>query len=194
MDNNIKLSVLVCSVLERASTFLPKILKQLDAQCSQHHDVEVLLLLDNKTMTLGEKRNEMVRVSSGRYVVFVDDDDRIEPHYVATLLDAINSGVDIITFGVSVSLNGDTPKLCKYSMKYEKDYNTSDAYFRIPNHICCVKRSIAIATPYKPILRGEDAAYAKDLLPKLNSEYVINDVLYHYDFDITTTVTQKKIR
>lgn len=188
----IKLSVLVCSVIERTNTFLPKILNQLKEQIDGKSDVEVLLLLDNKTMKLGDKRNELVRMAQGEYVVFVDDDDRIEPHYVATLLDAINSGVDIISFGVSVSLNGEKPKLCKYSIKYEKDYNISDAYFRIPNHICCVKRSIALGTPYKPILRGEDAAYAKDLLPMLDSEYIIDEVLYHYDFDSRTTVTQKK--
>lgn len=191
---NILLSICVCSVMGRRSNFLPKILDQLDQQTSNFKDVEILVLLDNKHKMLGDKRNDLVAISQGKYIVFVDDDDRLSDDYVSTLRDAIlNNDVDVINFIVSVSLNKGPYKPCYYSMTYKDDYNMPESYHRLPNHICCIKRSLAINTPYKRLLRAEDFAYSHDLHPKLKSEYNIDKVLYYYDFNIDTTETQKQI-
>ena len=78
----IDLSILVCSVHTRYDTFAPKIQKQLYDQYNALSEadqdrVETIVLTDNKKMMLGHKRNTMVEVAQGRYIVFVDDDDRI---------------------------------------------------------------------------------------------------------------------
>lgn len=190
-----KLSILVCSVLGRRKTFLPNILEQLNNQVEQYDDVEVLVLIDNKTRMLGDKRNDLVKISQGDFLVAVDDDDILADDYVSTLREAIinNPTVDVITFIVSVSLNNGPYKPCYYSKDYPYDYNKNEAYYRLPNHIMCVNRKLAIETPYKPITKGEDAAYSKDLHPKLKTEYKIEKVLYYYNFSNMTSETQKKI-
>jgi glycosyltransferase involved in cell wall biosynthesis len=198
MEGMIKLSILVPSVAERRSTFLPKSLDMLYGQLEslpteKQSQVEIIYLIENKTMMLGDKRNLMVDMAKGKYIAFVDCDDRIEPHYIATLLEATESDADSIVFQVSVSLNGQAPKICYYSKDYPNDYNTADAYFRLPNHIPCIKREVSKKVSFPSLKRAEDAGYAKLLKPYLKSEYKIDKVLYHYDYNDMTTVAQEDI-
>ena len=191
----IDLSILVCSVHTRYDTFLPKIEKQLFEQYQQlseadQHRVEIVVLTDNKMMMLGHKRNVMVELAQGNYVVFVDDDDRIADDYIAELLAATASKADSIVFQAEVSLNGEPPKLCYYSKDVRRDYNRPDSYHRIPNHICCVKRSAALKSSFPNVLYGEDAGYGKLLLKHLKTEHKIDKVLYYYDYNADTTETQ----
>lgn len=187
------LSILVCSVTGRVNTFLPNIINKLHQQAEQFEDVEIICLMDNKKIMLGDKRNEMVKLSCGKYVVFIDDDDDISDNYIETLYLAAQSNVDIINFTVNVSLNAEPYKPCFYSMDYESDYNLNESYHRLPNHIMCVKRELAIETLYPSIVRGEDAGYSKLLKPKLKSQLILDDVLYFYNFNQSTTETQKYI-
>ncbi|MCZ7839696.1 glycosyltransferase [Leclercia adecarboxylata] len=194
-NTQVSLSVLIPSVSSRWATFGRKIQEQIFGQYEalpkpDRDRVEILMITDTKSIQLGVKRNEMVRLASGEYVVFVDDDDRLAPDYVASLLKATESGADVITFQSMVSLNGGSPRLCRYSLQYPQDANTATEYHRIPNHICAIKRRIALRTPFPAKLCGEDREYAIDLRPLLKTEHAINRVLYHYDYNRETTETQ----
>lgn len=191
----IDLSILVCSVHTRYKTFLPKIQDQLFDQLNSLSEadqqrVEIIVLTDNKQMMLGHKRNTMIDIAQGNYIVFVDDDDRIAPDYITELLKGTESGADAIVFTAMVSLNGEPAKPCYYSKEYQVDYNKSNAYYRIPNHICCVKRSVSLKSSFPNVLYGEDAGYGKLLLKHLKTEHVIDKVLYYYDYNADTTETQ----
>lgn len=191
-----KLSILVCSVMNRRKTFLPEILEQINKQTEGVNDVEVLVLIDNKTRMLGTKRNDLVRMAQGEYVVFIDDDDKISENYVSHLLKAIdqcNGSFDAINFIVNVSINGDPFKPCFYSVEHKKDFNRDNSYHRLPNHIMCLKRSLCLDTPYQPICYGEDSQFSKDIAPKIKSEFDIQLVLYEYHYNVKTTETQKQI-
>lgn len=192
----IDLSVLVCSVHTRYDTFLPRIEKQLFDQLNSlaeadQQRVEIIVLTDNKQMMLGHKRNTMIDIAQGKYIAFVDDDDRIADDYIAELLKATESDADSIVFTAEVSLNGEPPKPCYYSKDHKRDYNKSRAYYRIPNHICCIKRSVSLKSSFPNVLYGEDAGYGKVLLPFLKTEYKIDKVLYYYDYNSDTTETQQ---
>ncbi len=57
-----KLSILVPSVMSRRNTFLPRILEQLNTQYENlseqdKNEVEILTLIENKKIMLGDKRN-----------------------------------------------------------------------------------------------------------------------------------------
>lgn len=199
------LSILVCSVTNRFNTFLPNIINKLHSQAENFEDVEIICLMDNKKMMLGDKRNQMVNLACGKYVVFIDDDDDISDDYIEQLYLAIDSGADVINFTVDVSLNGGPYKPCYYNKDYPNDFNKEEvldiekgldviSYHRLPNHIMCVKRELALSTKYPSILRGEDAGYSKELKPKLTSQHIIDKVLYFYNFNQNTTETQKYIK
>ena len=110
MSDHIDLSVLVCSTNTRYRNFglaiQDQIWKQYDQLSSEYRDrLEVIVLTDNKKMMLGRKRNLMVDLAQGRYVIFLDDDDRIASDMFRTLLDATairQPEPDVITFLASV--------------------------------------------------------------------------------------------
>src|SRR5690606_21339374 len=74
---------------------------------------QILMLTDARGIVLGEKRNAMVRMAQGDYVVFVDADDRVADDYLATLLAATEHRADAITFDADVSIDGGKPKRCR---------------------------------------------------------------------------------
>lgn len=194
---DITLSILVPSAHTRAFTFAQAIQSSLYWQWENlspldQSRVEILVWADNKMRPLGQKRNEMVDAAQGRYVAFVDDDDRLTPDYLSTLLGAIDRHpVDVIVFDVSVSINGGAPKPCRYSINYARDYNTRVGYCRLPNHIMCVRREHALRAKFPEISHGEDSEYARRLRPFLETEFNIGRVLYYYDFHSETTETQR---
>ncbi len=191
----IKLSILVCSTHNRYDNFLQNILDELFTQLEKlpnPDEVEILALVDNKKIILGDKRSKMVEISQGEYVCFCDDDDRVSKEYIRELLNGIDSGADVVVFKASVSLNGKEPKPCYYSKDYHGDHNTADAYYRLPNHLMCVKRELAIQIKFQSVNFGEDADYAKRLKPLLQTEHNLNKTLYFYDFDSKTSETQNR--
>ncbi|MCJ7992656.1 glycosyltransferase [Priestia sp. OVS21] len=103
---DIKLSVLIPSTPERL-THLARMISELERQSAQL-PVEILAMIDNKKRTIGAKRNILIEQAQGKYVSFVDDDDRIEPDYIQTLVETINQNpnADCITFDVEVNLSG----------------------------------------------------------------------------------------
>lgn len=194
----IDLSILICSTHTRYDGFGMSIQHQVWGQYDrlppEYQDrIEIIMVTDNKKIMLGQKRNSMVDIAQGRYVQFIDDDDRITTTMFREVLDATTFDCDVITFLVSVSMNGEDPKICRYSKDYAADRNTDIGYERLPNHICAVKRELATKVSFPNLLYGEDSSYSKLLKPYLRTEYAIPKVLYHYDFDSSTTETQQHL-
>lgn len=193
----IDLSVLVCSVHTRYKTFGPKIAEQIWEQYNalppEYQDrIEIIMVTDNKKMMLGEKRNVMVDMAQGRYVQFIDDDDRIALDMFRVILDAITEDpADVITFLVSVSMNGEKPKPCVYSIHFTENRNLDDHYERLPNHICVVRTDKAKQVSFPNKVYGEDSIYAQLLRPLLRTEHHIDRELYFYDWSAQHSETQE---
>lgn len=192
----VALSVLVPSVSARRMDFAPRIADALYGQlealpAADQPRVEILMLTDAKSMVLGDKRNALIRIAQGDYVVFVDDDDRIADDYLSTLLEATSQRTDVITFNADVSLDGGKPMKCRYSITYAEDANTATEYHRLPNHITAVRREHALTTPFASQLKGEDSDFATRLRPLLRTEHRLDKTLYYYDYNASTTQTQK---
>ena len=153
-------------------------------------DTEVLVLTDNRQRTIGQKRNDLLALTQGDYVCFVDDDDAVAEDYIACLLAGIATGADVITFDVEVTLNGGEP----FSMVFSKDFperrNLHDVWERWPNHLCAVRTDLARAVGFPAWRVGEDSDYAERLRPLLKSEYRIDRVLYYYRYSDAGTLTQ----
>jgi SAM-dependent methyltransferase len=180
----IQLSILICSLLERSETFLNKLIKNINSQII-NKPVEVLILTDNANRPVGTKRNDLLKLAKGKYVSFIDDDDRISNDYVDLILNEINEwNSDVIVFDAEISFNGHNHKLVKYGREY--DYcEKPDAYYRHPNHLMVHKKE-NITEYFKDIKTGEDDEWALRMLPRIVTQSRINKILYYYDYNTST--------
>ena len=161
----------------------------------EHKKIQIIYLGDNFTFKVGEKRNLIRNIAKGKYITFVDDDDVVSGDYVETLFDAINSTngkPDVINFHVTYNPNPKEKKLVKYDAKYNKDSQTSTHFERLPNHLMCFKKIIAMKTPFEEINRGEDTNWAKQVHRYIETQAFVEKVLYVYNFSYVTTEAQKR--
>ena len=116
------LSVLVLTLRNRVQ-YLSELLEKLNKQ-SQFKSVQILWLGDNKSLITGDKRNALLSLANGRYVTFVDDDDMISNDYIESILEAIKTSPEVITFQVSVSRDGQHTKTQIFKREHAGNYTT----------------------------------------------------------------------
>jgi glycosyltransferase involved in cell wall biosynthesis len=186
----IKLSILIPSTFDRAE-MLSALLSNLNNQikiCEAEKQVEVLTNIDDRTLTIGMKRNLLLMKAKGEYCVFIDDDDEVSDDYVYEILRAINDGSDVINFNGFMSTNGTNKENFEISMHLpyitEVDKNGVKSYKRYSNHLSIIKREIALKIMFPDIRFAEDYEYATKLKNSglLKTETKIHKNLYHYKF------------
>lgn len=177
------LSVLICTIPER-SHHLNSIMTQLSAQ--NQDGVEIIVDNRDKGVPTGTKRNELIRKATGEYVCFVDDDDDITHDYISSILEAAKQNPDCITFEGWMTTNGlhRVHWIIKLGEKYEArtDPDGVTRYYRFPNHLVPIRRSIASQVQFPGIWQGEDYQWAVKLQPLLKTSVHIPKLMYHYKF------------
>jgi glycosyltransferase involved in cell wall biosynthesis len=148
---------------------------------SKTKEVE-LLSNDQMDISTGEKRNLLINQSSGKFVVFVDDDDDVYDCYVEEIINAINQNPNVDCIGVNgiITFAGEHPKRWFLSNKYACWQERPDCYVSPPNHIAPIRKSIAIKATFPHITFGEDNIFAMSVKEFLTNEVVIEKPIYHY--------------
>lgn len=177
----ILLSILIASVPERLLP-LSRMLSRLSEQTFEK-PVEILVLTDNRCMTIGKKRQRLNEMAQGKYVIHVDDDDTVSDDFVDSLLPHIyGEQYDCITF--TCMCEGDDGKgkvPCFYSKSFPHiDYPT----FRLrrPNCRCCYRRTVALRHAFSDVAYGEDDEWAKRACQDIVHEIQLPKVLYYYTY------------
>jgi len=186
-DDSILLSILIPTI-PRREWLLAGITRELERQAAlrREKDVEILVLRDNKLMSIGDKRNRLVSIARGKYVSFVDDDDRVSPDYVEEIVTAAASDPDVICFGAEVNTPSTKPMITSFSPKHTENSPRR----RLPNHLCAWRREIASVVPYRNVSFGEDADWPPRAAEHVHVFAAIDKVLYHYDYDPATSETK----
>lgn len=172
------LSILICSINSREA-MLQKLLQSIP----NNDNVEILTEVDNREITTGAKRNSLLKKASGEYIVFVDDDDIIYPHYLPEILKAIEQKPDAVGFKGWITFDGKQRKEFRISKNYSYR-QAGNVFFRPNNHISPVKREYALQIGFPDLTFGEDTDYATRLQRSglVKTEVFINKFLYHYDY------------
>jgi len=183
------LSILMCTVKQRAAQF-NLLYRHINSQLTPQ--VEVLYQLDNKEISVGEKRQQLLNKAQGDYVVYVDDDDWVPPYYVEEILKAIETKPDCIGFYISCNIKG-IKKSAIASLRYNKWLDNIDGfdYVRSIYHKTPVKREIAFKAGFPDIRMGEDAVYSEKLQPFLKTEAFIKRVMYFYIYRSEGSIKQR---
>lgn len=186
--DEILLTIVVPSIPSRMES-LYGVLQELFRQ-AEGKPVEVVCLLDNRKSNLSEKRNQAIEKAKGRFISFVDDDDKIEPDYVDEVLQSIreNPKADCVVFDVLVHGYTPEPKLCSYGIEYQHGENEK-AYLRKPNHVMAYRTDISRKYKYRKDLSAisEDTEWAERASKDIMNQARVNKVLYHYFYNPKTT-------
>lgn len=185
-----KLSILIPTIKHREEMF-KELFYELRGQinrCGATGEVEVLFNND-AVATIGAKRNDLLSRSTGEYVCFIDDDDTVSKDYVKLILEAIEKKPDCVSLKGVLTVDGKNPEIFEHSIKYS-EWETVDnptngiKYLRCPNHLNCIKASIAKDYPFVESNFGEDKLWSVDIKEsgRLKSEIYIDEVLYHYKY------------
>lgn len=181
-----KLSILICTLPQRQVMFealVGKLMGQLFKIADFKDQVEICSA-SNIKLTIGELRNDLLKMAKGDFVVFIDDDDDVDANYVKEILTVINANPNIDCIGINgiISFDGDKSKPWSISIKHGHWHETDEMYLRTPNHISPVRRSIALQAKFPNIAYGEDMEYSKRIFPFLKKEVCIKKPLYHYKY------------
>lgn len=181
-----KLSILIATTVDRRDMF-NNLYIEFKSQISQLHlsdQVEVVYIEDNKQMSIGNKRNELLKLSNGEWIVFFDSDDKPNKRYVELIYLAINNNPDIDCIGMNVKMttNGVNPQRCCHRLRYKEWQNNINGWDFVRNitHFNPVKRELALKTGFKDLRFGEDKDYSDRLYPLLTKEFYIEEPLFDY--------------
>lgn len=192
----IELSILILHVPERYD-FLKRLCGILDPQLQKHQASVECLVDDRRYVSKGAKRNALLARAKGKYVCFIDDDDRISDNYIELLIYGIRQGVDCCSLRGIITEDGANPAIFEHSTKYKIYRTITDAqasevkYERCPNHLNAIKIEIArqFGFPegkheFGDANHGEDTHYATSIFRAglIKSEYYIPNIIYYYDF------------
>jgi len=191
--DNIKLSILILSIPSRFDIVRP-LIDKLMIQIGDREDVEILSLMDNKSLHIWEKRNELMRMARGTHMTWLDDDDDVADTYVDKLTESIetNPSADVISFDQMCYLNGVEAKVFAKMGNPHEDVlpdPTGTRYrdtLRPPYHWCCWKTSLASSESFRSSFshgdRGqstEDIDWLKRLYPKVEESVYLEGHFLH---------------
>jgi len=180
------LSILIPTI-EGRERFFDFITKKLTHQINQvgADKVQLLFYKDKRgENTTGHKRNVLIEQSTGKYVVFVDDDDNVSNRYVATIINAINEH-DVDAFGIQgiYTENGANSTYFETGLKHHWE-KTNGWYTRTINHISPIKREHAIKIKFPDKVFGEDYEWTMELKASglLKTDHIIKEKIYFYEY------------
>ncbi len=182
------LSILTPSVPSRLEQ-VNRLRAMIASQIGELLAVEHLILLDNRRRTIGEKRDNLLRIANGKYVAFVDDDDFVSEDYVERIVARTWLDPDVITFRQQALVNGQTAEI-EFRLGNENESfraATGSVVKRNAWHVCAWRRELALTSSFPHINYGEDWEFAAPLCRVAKTEQHIPKVLHFYRHDARTT-------
>lgn len=151
--------------------------------------VEVVAIVDNKQRTIGAKRNSLLSIAQGDYIVISDDDDKLTQSYFKNIVNACSKGVDVITYLQSAGINGEWTTV-HFGLKAEnQEFNKDGITIRKAWHCCTWRRAILEGVLFADINYAEDAPFSDLANVLAKSSYHINEVCHLYEHDSTKTAS-----
>jgi len=178
--------VLIPTVPQRRE-FLELLLAELSRQ-------GVSCLVDERVgVSVGDKRNDLIRASRAPYVTFVDDDDWISHNYAEVISDALLNNrceLDVLLYDVVTTVENELPKGSFLSFELG-NRDLPDCYLRLPNHLMVWRRQVAGMERFPSVNKGEDGDWAGRMRAHVARWARVRCLLYFYESLWSNTTTQR---
>lgn len=198
--DDILVSILILSIPSRNDS-VTALMKKLEGQLGNRRSVEILILTDNRSQSISEKRNVLLRAARGQFVCFLDDDDGVANNYIDLILKAAkeNQSVDCITFDQFCSLDGEPMNVSfgignPHGQLWRNEEGLLGDIKRPPYHMCLWRRELAQSEEFRPMYGAngqstEDIDWLLRLYPKVQTEYHISEPMHLYIYNSNTTAS-----
>ena len=185
------LSILIPSIPKRWNT-LEKLIKNLSKQLTQLRSHEMLgdieFIVDagesflDGGLSIGKKRESLVKQAKGRYLCFLDDDDTVPFNYCESLLRMCNEGMHVCTFRALIKLH-DSWGLVNMTLenKENEQYTPDRIIQRPPWHMCPVWSEFAKLYPFPDKNNAEDFEWFEKVLSHCETETHTDKILFQYN-------------
>ena len=179
------LTIMLPTTIDRREQFA-KLLEEIKRQivANKYEDiVEVVINEDNKEISIGKKRQELLEASSGKWVVGIDSDDWISEDYLHDIVMALknNTQIDHVGFLEDCDINGEK-SLSIFSIRHKHWAENFDGYdhIRCANPKSVILREKALMVGFEDSRFGEDRIFSEAVTSLLTSEIFIEKSLYLY--------------
>jgi len=184
------LSVLIATTPDRESMFRPlfnELHRQATYMSTFHPSLgEIEIIVDDSKrfleggLSIGAKRDALLRRSNGKYVCYLDSDDSIAGNYLETLVRLCHKDADVCTFK-NISMLKDYWCIIDMSINYPNDQASPDFVVRRkPWHICPVRSVFAKLHSFTDTNYGEDWAWFEQVLSHCKTEAKTEAVIHKY--------------
>ena len=182
-DKDIKLTIGIPTLTKR-KLFLFRLLNKISwSSGSNRENIEIIISEDNGEKTIGTKRNEIMKKSSGKYFCFIDDDDLISENYFELIFNAFKEDPDSVGFKGMYYEKEFSKMVFEHNFDNKTHFKKNNIQYRPLNHLNPMKTDIAKKLLYKEINFGEDIDFGDRVMKLLKSGKFINYILYHYLYD-----------
>lgn len=188
----ITLSILMCTTPDRSEMF-SKLFNELHRQyeyLQTFHETlgRVEILVDDSKrfldggLSIGKKREALLRRAEGKYLCYLDSDESIAPNYLESLMRLCFMDQDVCTFKAIANLKTfwsivDMRLAFKVNDQVNPEYTV-----RRPPWPCCPVRSVfAKMVPFKDINNAEDFEWMAQVLKFCTSEAHTEKVIFMYN-------------
>jgi len=174
------LSILICSIPSRFDK-AKQLFTGIQEMC-EGLDIEILILTDNKTRSIGAKREALKNISNGKYFLFVDDDDDL--YSVKEIYEACKLDVDVITFKVKCRNSNGSEFIVTVGLGNEIEHLSKEGSYvdmKRPPFLQAAWNSKYRDVHFPDSMYGEDWEFVKQINAK--TEIHISMVLQGYNFD-----------
>jgi hypothetical protein len=179
------------TVPERAATFQKlkcEVMNQI-GECFKMHPtlggVEIVEVsgerADKGGKTIGQKRQEGLDRSTGKYVCWLDDDDNVSPDYVETILRLAQANSDVLVFN-SFSRFDNFWCIIQMNLDYLVDEQARPGIVhRKPWHVCAFKRTILTQCNFPSANWDEDTNFLIQVWPLCKTQSKTEAILHEYN-------------
>lgn len=187
------LSILIPTTPDRKKMFtrlFNELHRQLEYMNTFHDSLgEIEILVDDSKkflqggLSIGKKREALVRRAAGKYLCFVDSDDFISPNYMETLVRLCQDDKDVICFN-------NISKLDNFWMVVNMDLDNDNQQAepgiikRKPWHICPVRSVFAKLHDFPDSNYGEDWTWMEQVLSHCKTQSVSDAILHQYNHSV----------
>jgi len=145
-------------------------------------EVELIYFIDNKEISIGAKRQKLIDLAKGKYLVMIDDDDTVDRYYVPEVVAACRMDADTVGYYEQIHHSRKLSVITNRAKEWSEQPAFGADFVRTPFFKNPIKTELCRQVGCKDMRFGEDKDFAVRIKPLIKTEYFLDKIMYHYRY------------